>query len=304
MPGVPQPWKHGRGPERRLSRRATRSSNHIGHCAAGPSGSEARRSPVACVSSTSSPCAWHRPQLEVVSKHSQLPRQSDRREPLLGGNVGERGPTEADEVGHSPLAEGGSRVSSSKTDVSGGKPNEAAAYPTDRVLGGEEPSRRRSKTRTRTQGEVLVNVSRCPVETSGAREVRVRAESGVRRVIGGNIEGSRKASAVEGGLHGARIHGPIATVAAGGHLPSPRDPARFSPTRAARVGCLVHRDARIPACFGARQVARLLDSAPARETLRGFSPSWWQHRRGFRRTCSFLQKPCGDWHAPPVKLCT
>lgn len=174
------------------------------------------------------------------------------------------GPTEVDEVGHSLSAEGGSRTSSSKTDVFGGKPKEAAAYPTDRVLGGEEPGRWNSGTRTRTWSEVLVSISRCSVATSGAREARVGAESRDRRVLGGNIEVSRKASAVEGRLRGARIHGPIAAVAAGGFLPVPRDPARFSPTRAARVGCQVHRRARTPLCFGARQVARLSDSAFAR----------------------------------------
>jgi hypothetical protein len=101
IPGVLQPWKHGGGPERLLPRRATRSSNHTGHRAAGPSGPDARGSFVVCNPSMSKSFAWHRPWLEVISKHLRLPRQSDRREPLLGGNVGERGPTEADEVEHS-----------------------------------------------------------------------------------------------------------------------------------------------------------------------------------------------------------
>jgi hypothetical protein len=38
MPGMPWSWKHGRGPERLLPRRAARSSTHTGLRAAGPSG--------------------------------------------------------------------------------------------------------------------------------------------------------------------------------------------------------------------------------------------------------------------------
>jgi hypothetical protein len=90
---------------RRVVRRSW-SSSHIGSRAPGPSGPDARRSPVACVLSTSTSFGRHRPRFEVVSRRLRLPRQSDRREPLLGGNVGEGGPTETDEVEHSLSARG------------------------------------------------------------------------------------------------------------------------------------------------------------------------------------------------------
>jgi hypothetical protein len=53
------------------------------------------------------------------------------------------------------------------------------AYPTDRILGGEEPGRPSPGSRKRAYSEALSIASRCSVETSGAREAHFGAESGL-----------------------------------------------------------------------------------------------------------------------------
>jgi hypothetical protein len=215
---------------------------------------------------------------EVVSRQPKLPRQSDRREPLPGGDVGGEVQPKPTRSGTRSRHEGGSRPSSPKSGVSGGKPKGATAYPTDRVLGGGEPGHRSPRSSKRANGEAWSNASRCPVETLGARGARFGAES---RFVGSLVE----TPGVRARLRRKREDLAVLALTVRS-LPrllvdifhSPFDPARLSPTRAGRAGCLVHRGARIPVCFDVRQVGRLPDSELAKETSRGFSSSRWQHR--------------------------
>jgi hypothetical protein len=126
------------------------------------------------------PVGRHRPRFGVVSRQ-QLPRQSDRREPLHGGNAAEEVQPKPTRPGTRSWQEGGSRASSSNTGASGGKPKEVSAYPTDRILGGEEQGRWTPGTGMRTFGEALLNAPRRPVATPGAREVGCGAELGIAR---------------------------------------------------------------------------------------------------------------------------
>ena len=97
---------------------------------------------------------------------TKAPRQSDRRDPVPGGNVGDGAPTEVGEVGHSLSVRRWSSATSLKTSVSAlGKPRkEVLAYPTDRILGGEVSGRQGPSTGLRAVARRVVEF---PVATPG-----------------------------------------------------------------------------------------------------------------------------------------
>jgi hypothetical protein len=184
-------------------------------------------------------------------------RQSDRRDPILGGNVEDGAPTETGEVGHSLSYDG----------------DGSTKFAEDQ------------RSRRETEGDVGVS-NRYDARRFGAMSL----ESEVDWVPGGDTRSSLTAELVEGRVpFGARItvhqlpwspvdnfHSPIGCAAL-----VFEGRARWVSSAS---GCLHPGVLR---CSAGRQVAVLRART---ETSRGFSPSRWQHRRGFREIRSFLQE--------------
>lgn len=124
-------------------------------------------------------------------------------------------------------------------------------------------------------------------------------------VPGGDIRGSRTTELVEEGVLRSLHSRSITSVVAGGLLPLAYRPstsfAHQRKTGALGVGCT-----RVLALRCALALGRLAGfrTSSSQETSRGFYPSRWQHRRGSGRSVRSCRSPCGERHAPLVKLCT
>jgi hypothetical protein len=165
----------------------------------------------------------------------QAPRQSDRRAPILGGNVGDGVPTEAGEVGQSLLWEGGGSTTSLKAALPSGNRWGSRAHPTDRMLGDAGPNR----TSAGTMG-LAVATPRALARPSESRE-------------GLLLEFASRS-----------IWLPWSPVDFFHCLSA----ARLSFSRGGRVGCRVHRGACAQVCFGVRRVDRFRTSCSRRDVER------------------------------------